>query len=275
MDNRLIKFVQEKFSTELSAGTNVLNTMVETLAKNVDHYITRLNVSDSTSVGAVSLDPSFYPENDSSHDDSVAVVGYQQSYNRGGGGYRGGGLRGNRNFPRRGYQNQRGFQPRGRGAPRTNPNMCEYCFIQSKTRSVDFRHPIARCPEMTAMHGAVNLVDYEYGDDQELYEDSAREFFAEQDWHEAATVRQTLDNIVSPADINDLSASSDNESSSDASEDVSAEYNAHENYLPSVNLLKTTSIPSILEIVDFKNKIYKVSAVALKKAPIMMCYYEH
>ena len=75
MDNRLIKFVQEKFSTELSAGTNVLNTMVETLAKNVDHYITRLNVSDSTSVGAVSLDPSFYPENDSSHDDSVAVVG--------------------------------------------------------------------------------------------------------------------------------------------------------------------------------------------------------
>lgn len=181
LDNRLIKFVQEKFSTELSAGTNVLNTMVETLAKNVDHYITRLNVSDSASVGAVSLDPSFYPENDSSHDDSVAVVGYQQSYNRGGGGYRGGGFRGNRNFPRRGYQNQRGFQPRGRGAPRTNPNMCEYCYIQSKTRSVDFRHPIARCPEMTAMHGAVNLVDYEYGDDQELYEDSAREFFAEQD----------------------------------------------------------------------------------------------
>ena len=35
MDTRLIKFVQEKFSTELSAGSNVLTTMIETLSKNI------------------------------------------------------------------------------------------------------------------------------------------------------------------------------------------------------------------------------------------------
>ena len=28
-------------------------------------------------------------------------------------------------------------------------------------------------------------------------------------------------------------------------------------------------------MVDAKNRIYQVSAVALKKAPIMMCHYKH
>ena len=34
-------------------------------------------------------------------------------------------------------------------------------------------------------------------------------------------------------------------------------------------------IPSVLEVIDLKNKIFKVSAVAMKKAPIMMCLYNH
>ena len=34
-------------------------------------------------------------------------------------------------------------------------------------------------------------------------------------------------------------------------------------------------IPSILEIIDIERKVFKVSAVALKKAPIMMCHYKH
>ena len=38
---------------------------------------------------------------------------------------------------------------------------------------------------------------------------------------------------------------------------------------------KIDSIPSILEVVDLKNKVYQVSAVALKKAPIMSCFYKH
>ena len=52
MDPRLIKFVQEKFSTELSVGSNILITMVSTLSKNIDSYIAILNSSGA--IGAVS-----------------------------------------------------------------------------------------------------------------------------------------------------------------------------------------------------------------------------
>ena len=39
MDPRLIQFVQEKFSTELSTGSTVLATMVETVRQNAySHY---------------------------------------------------------------------------------------------------------------------------------------------------------------------------------------------------------------------------------------------
>ena len=60
MDSRLIKFVQEKFSTELNSGSNVLITMVETLSKNIDSYIAILNASRAIfsekhhTIGAVS-----------------------------------------------------------------------------------------------------------------------------------------------------------------------------------------------------------------------------
>ena len=67
MDPRLKKFVQGKFSTELSADSTVLSTMVETLAKNIDQYITLLNSSGLASVGAVSIssphNPSYSPMN--------------------------------------------------------------------------------------------------------------------------------------------------------------------------------------------------------------------
>ena len=43
-----------------------------------------------------------------------------------------------------------------------------------------------------------------------------------------------------------------------------------------VNSIKEIQrIPSVLEVIDLKNKLFKVSAVALKKAPIMMCHYRH
>ena len=42
---------------------------------------------------------------------------------------------------------------------------------------------------------------------------------------------------------------------------------------PAVCTHENHKIPSILEIIDLKNKVFKVSAVALKKAPIMMCHY--
>ena len=82
MDPRLIKFVQEKFSTELSASSTVLATMVETLAKNIDSYITILNASGA--IGAVSLpNPSF---DDSPYQDQATVapaVASQEAYRSG------------------------------------------------------------------------------------------------------------------------------------------------------------------------------------------------
>ena len=38
---------------------------------------------------------------------------------------------------------------------------------------------------------------------------------------------------------------------------------------------KILKIPSILEVIDLKKKVFKVSAVALKKAPIMICHFKH
>ena len=45
LDNRLINFIQEKFATELSASSTCLLTMVDSLAKNVDKYITQLDMA--------------------------------------------------------------------------------------------------------------------------------------------------------------------------------------------------------------------------------------
>ena len=67
MDPRLIKFVQEKFSTELSVGSNILITMVATLSKNIDSYIASLNSSGA--IGAVS--PLNRSSNDSPYQDQA------------------------------------------------------------------------------------------------------------------------------------------------------------------------------------------------------------
>ena len=40
-DTRLVRFVQEKFSVELSASSTYLLAMVDSLGKNVDKYITK------------------------------------------------------------------------------------------------------------------------------------------------------------------------------------------------------------------------------------------
>ena len=57
LDHRLVNFVKGKFSTELFSDSVVLVTMVETLAKSIDHFITMLN--NTGDIDAVSFtDPS-------------------------------------------------------------------------------------------------------------------------------------------------------------------------------------------------------------------------
>ena len=41
---------------------------------------------------------------------------------------------------------------------------------------------------------------------------------------------------------------------------------------PVICIKEIQKIPSVLEVIDLKNKVFKVSAVALMKAPIMMCH---
>ena len=104
LDNRLVKFVQEKFSTELNAGSNILITMVETLSKNIDNYITILDASGA--IGAVSPhNPSF---NGSPYQDQATVapaVASREAYQYGPHGVP-------HARARRADSHQKGFQPR-------------------------------------------------------------------------------------------------------------------------------------------------------------------
>ena len=79
-------------------------------------------------------------------------------------------------------------------------------------------------------------------------------------------------------DRHDLASTSDKESTNDTSEDEQSSDTSTgiiNNSTSDVSIVKFNPIPSILEIVDVKNKIFQVSVVALKKAPIMMCHYKH
>ena len=180
LDPRLVGFVKEKFSTELSAGSSVLTSMVETLAKNIDSYITTLNGSGS--VGAVAHgNPSFfYDSTDQQVEGTVAAFqrpfpsrgrSYNQNFRKTNFG------RGRSSQPRRNYQYQRGRGPNQEVKSRN----CEYCFIQSKTRDIDFRHSIAECPEMAAMHGSIQQLEADFIDEENEFESSAQEFFEEED----------------------------------------------------------------------------------------------
>ena len=182
MDSRLIKFVQEKFSTELSAGSNVLITMIETLSKNIDSYITTINAS-----GSISAVSPYNPSSQDSQHQEEATVAFQSAYRSGLRSGPRGGPRGGAGFRTRGFQSRKGFQPRQRGSGLGSPSSsssCEYCYIQSKTRkNLDYHHPIARCPEMAALHGSVNVIDDDddYLEEEHEFETFAQEFIGQDD----------------------------------------------------------------------------------------------
>ena len=61
LDSRLVKFIQEKFATELSSSSAYLMTMVESLAKNVDKYITQMDTLSAVNLlPAQSFNPSMH-----------------------------------------------------------------------------------------------------------------------------------------------------------------------------------------------------------------------
>ena len=112
---------------------------------------------------------------------------------------------------------------------------------------------------MAALHGSVNVID-DYVDDDILeeeheFETFAQEFIEQDDWHEAATDRNNFEEILTlnehqeqhPMNILNIAE-------------------------PVICIKEIQKIPSVLEVIDLKNKVFKVSAVALMKAPIMMCH---
>ena len=158
LDPRLVKFIKEKFITELSSGSAVLITMVETLSKNIDHYITKLNNADTGSVSYTNV-----PSPDGTLSGNPPMVAHQSS--RGG----------TRGFPPRNrssrstsyrntnYNHTRGARNRGAGGnltpQRTNQD-CLYCYMEyRKGSAVDFKHLISHCPILSNMYGKVNYVE--------------------------------------------------------------------------------------------------------------------
>ena len=187
LDERLVKFVKEKFSTELSSGSTILVTMVESLARNVDHYITLLN--NPTEISAVSFSNpsySYYPETAFT---DQSMVGFQSA--------RGGGSRGNQRnfFPRRGGSTRgfRGGPPQGRGgfAPGRGRGLasrdsqrgqrdCVYCYMEYRNGNYcDYKHPISNCPKLTQMYGGINHVEIEQEEDIHPYEETVNNFYNE------------------------------------------------------------------------------------------------
>ena len=174
-DERLVKFVQEKFATELNHGRSTLMSLVESLAKNMGIYLSGLNRGASVGVTCTEEPPvtqhtdyyqgSEYPGYAHTLGDQV----YQHpTYQSGDVGYGYAG-RGRGFTPRSSYQSQ-GFIPRyqqqlrpqpqfrPRGSfsqnsrfPRQSGPVCEYCYLQVQTRrnpGLDYHHNIKNCEQV-------------------------------------------------------------------------------------------------------------------------------
>ena len=186
--------MKEKFSTELSSGSDVLVKMVETLASNVDHYITTLNNPSEISAVSSYSNPSSYQHHPEAAAYDPAMVGFQFA--------RGGGYQGNQRgfFPHRGAGSRgsysgRGGPPLGRGgfAPGQGRRVaglgsqrgrgerdCVYCYMESRNgNNVDYRHPITNCPKLSNMYGRINYVDTVLEEEIHPFEDTVQDYYYE------------------------------------------------------------------------------------------------
>ena len=175
LDSRLIKFIQEKFATELSSSSTYILTIVDSLAKNVDKYISQM---DTATVNLVPIQPQGYHQ-PSMHECPESEEG---TIMFGRGGFRGKPpSRGGRSFPR---QQFRSSAPQsGRHLPfnqqfKRNPK-CEYCYMQSRGngKSLDFHHNISNCPQMIAKFSNVNMAAVEDDPEDSDNEQEFAEFY--------------------------------------------------------------------------------------------------
>lgn len=178
LDERLVKFVKEKFATELSSGSAVLITMVETLARNVDHYIMIMN--NPADIEAVSYsNPS--PHTLETVVDDSPRINFQVS--RGG----------RRNFQPRNrgtrtrsfngrYNSQRSRSFRGNRSNQVQQH-CLYCYMEFRNGGANnYRHPINDCPLLSQMYGNVNFIESEHeAVETHPYDDLIEDFVGDTD----------------------------------------------------------------------------------------------
>ena len=158
LDSRLIKFIQENFATELSSSSTYILNMVDSLAKNVDKYISQMDTA------TVNLVPSLPQGNQYS---SMHVCPEQEEGNImfGRGGFRDESFKEGRSFPHQQYRNP---APQGSRSSYYNQKpeknfKCEYCYMQTRGngKSLDFNHDISNCPQMIAKFSNVNMAAVE------------------------------------------------------------------------------------------------------------------
>ena len=158
LDSRLIKFVQEKFASELSSSSTCLINMVDALAKNVDKYIQQMDTSSTVNMLA-----SQQGHCQSAHGGPEVQEESTVMFARGN--FRGRSSQNGRNFNRQRfersqpYRQKQNFKQNNTGGSQQNLSKCEFCFMQAKGqgKAVDYKHNISNCPEMIAKFSRINL----------------------------------------------------------------------------------------------------------------------
>ena len=199
IDERLVKFVQEKFATELNYGNSALLSLVDTLAKNMDTYISGLNRGASAQGVNYSAEPPvpqveqplYVNYADYDHNTQGQYQVGEVDYAGFRGGSRGGSFGGNFQ-PRGQFQSRGGFTPRyqqprpqpqfrprggfsqgqGGGFSRQSGPVCEYCYLQVQTRrspSLDYHHLISSCDRVSQMQNKSRVGYMEDGEEQHEY----------------------------------------------------------------------------------------------------------
>ena len=160
LDNRLIKFIQERFALELSSSSTCLSNMVVSLAKNMDMYIVQMDNTSSINMLATQQGKLQSTHGAPELDEEETSIRFSR------GGFRNRPFQNNRGFNRQQFDKPRhvrqqiGFTSGSRYNQQcSNRSKCEYCFMQAKGqgKTVEYNHDISNCPEMIARFSNTNL----------------------------------------------------------------------------------------------------------------------
>ena len=162
LDSRLIKFIQEKFAAELSSNSTYLISMVDSLAKNVDKYITQMDNTSSINMLATQQGQLQSTHGGPEFEEEETSVMFSR-----GGFHNNSPSQNTRGVNRQQFDRFRPVRQQrstfGSGnrfnQQSLNRSRCEYCFMQAKGqgKTVEYNHDISNCPQMIAKFSKINL----------------------------------------------------------------------------------------------------------------------